>query len=397
MKKILSIFLAVCILFSITACGKDSSSEQKENGEENPWKEVSANDIYSYIGYQFGIPEKAKDIKYFWNDKDGIAEMQFAIDELNITARAKKTDKFEDISGMHYDFSNDNDNYGHGPDCFIWNNDQELRGDYHLLVKDDGCVSLGLWYYVSTAGNYSLSMGYVSDSFCDMSQYASEVFILEGIDGDPAEYSQVYWEEKYPGENVCPFYIMENGVEKKYYCVSSYFDGTMQSWVASPFNWNGWHIVDNAIVNKDETLKMTDNWAGENPSEYFSSFCTVTTEPYTSNSNTTVPEIETKENGEEFVVTIDEDLDLILTHKDDTITSMKAVKKYDSAELAEAALVEYNTEPDAEVESITVNDNVLTVVYKSSVWEGTTYSEMVFAFEMLKGMGGVDINNIFEQ
>ena len=100
-------------------------------------------------------------------------------------------------------------------------------------------------------------------------------------EGDPAEYSREFWEEKYPGENICPFYIDENGTEYSYYWVSGLdgWDGTMGSWIDQPFNWNGWHRTeDGCIVNADETLKITDGWA--NGDESLSSFCTVTTEKY---------------------------------------------------------------------------------------------------------------------
>lgn len=96
------------------------------------------------------------------------------------------------------------------------------------------------------------------------------------IEGDPMEYSMEYWAEKFPGENICPFYIDENGVEKPYYLIMS-MGTAMSSWIESPFNWNGWHKVGEDIVNQDETLKMTADWATE---DNFSSFCTVTTEPY---------------------------------------------------------------------------------------------------------------------
>ena len=104
-------------------------------------------------------------------------------------------------------------------------------------------------------------------------------------EGDPAEYSREYWEEKYPGENICPFSIDENGVERNYYWISGLdgWDGTMASWIDQPFNWNGWHKADDGcIVNKDETLKITDDWA--NGDESMSSYCTVTTEKYEINN-----------------------------------------------------------------------------------------------------------------
>ena len=105
-------------------------------------------------------------------------------------------------------------------------------------------------------------------------------------EGDPAEYSREFWEEKYPGENICPFYIDEDGTERSYYWVSGFegWDGTMASWINQPFNWNGWHKTeDGCIVNEDETLKISDNWT--NGDESMSSYCTVTTEKYEKDSS----------------------------------------------------------------------------------------------------------------
>ena len=101
-------------------------------------------------------------------------------------------------------------------------------------------------------------------------------------EGDPAEYSMDYWAEKYPGENICPFSIEIDGVEYSYYRISGLDEGTMATWIKTPMNWNGWHLVGNDIVNGDETYKMTSDWIGENPEQSFSSGCTVTTEPYSS-------------------------------------------------------------------------------------------------------------------
>lgn len=101
------------------------------------------------------------------------------------------------------------------------------------------------------------------------------------VDGDPAEYGMAFWEAKYPGQNICPFSIDEGGTERNYYWASGLdgWDGTVLAWIAQPFNWNGWHqTADGAIVNADETLKITDDWAaGE---ESLSSCCVVTCEPY---------------------------------------------------------------------------------------------------------------------
>lgn len=107
-----------------------------------------------------------------------------------------------------------------------------------------------------------------------------------GEKGDPAEYSMDYWAEKYPGENVCPFYIEIGGVEYSYYRISGLDKGTMLTWINTPLNWNGWHLSGNDIVNGDETYKMTSDWIGEEPEQSFSSGCTITTEPYSPSGTT---------------------------------------------------------------------------------------------------------------
>lgn len=102
----------------------------------------------------------------------------------------------------------------------------------------------------------------------------------EKIQGDPVEYTMEYWAKKYPDKNICPFSIVENGVGKNYFLIME-MGCTMEEWVNSPFNWNGWHKVGDDIVNADETLKMTADWLGTDPASGFSSYCDVTTEPFT--------------------------------------------------------------------------------------------------------------------
>lgn len=95
---------------------------------------------------------------------------------------------------------------------------------------------------------------------------------------------------------VCPFLIQiagkknENGdpleVTRYYYCDHTPLGSSnFPEWVmvssdpSYKYNVDGWHFVGKDIVNADETLKICDEWAGDEP-EAFSSYCTVTTEPY---------------------------------------------------------------------------------------------------------------------
>ena len=75
-------------------------------------------------------------------------------------------------------------------------------------------------------------------------------------------------------------------MEYSYYRISGLDEGTMLTWIDTPLNWNGWHLLGNDIVNGDETYKMTSDWIGESPEQSFSSGCTVTTEPYSPSGTT---------------------------------------------------------------------------------------------------------------
>lgn len=99
------------------------------------------------------------------------------------------------------------------------------------------------------------------------------------FEGDPVEYSMDYWAEKYPDQNICPFGIEVDGVETPYYLIME-LGCSMEEWIETPFNWNGWHKVGEDIVNKEETYKITAEWLGDEGASNFSSCCTITTEPY---------------------------------------------------------------------------------------------------------------------
>ena len=313
MKKTLTFLLALLMVLSLAACGgknEGSGSAAASTAEPtaaaggatsgtatiaNPWETVSGDDIFNYIGYRFGIPEGAENVQYFWNASAGIAEMQFTdLIGADFTARAKVTGAFENIAGMYYDFASDPDNGGNGTDCYIWNNGQELSGEYRAMKDGESYVNLGLWFYEGSAASYSFSLSTVTDQgFINPSLTASEVFLLEGDEGgedapddadpepgsEPEEYSREYWEAKYPGENICPFYIDVDGTEYSYFFVHS---ARISEWVGQEFNWNGWHFFsgdESVIVNEDETYRISELDAAMS----FSSFCTFRTEKFDPN------------------------------------------------------------------------------------------------------------------
>lgn len=96
-------------------------------------------------------------------------------------------------------------------------------------------------------------------------------------EGDPVEYGQDFWAEKYPDANICPFYINVDGEDYPYYWISALVpEDDIASWATTPLNWNGWHMVDDKLVDKDEKHAITQ----ESREMSFSSCCVYETEAF---------------------------------------------------------------------------------------------------------------------
>ncbi|MBE5960350.1 MAG: hypothetical protein E7256_03025 [Lachnospiraceae bacterium] len=288
MKKMFALLLAVVMLLSLTGCGKKeaqetqnqeiqstSQTEKKPDGQDDhSWEDVDADTIYSYLGFRFTEPAGATNIIYRWDAANSIGQMQFQLSGTEWTARAKKTTSIEDISGMSYSW----DTLHH---AYITNYNFELCGDYHFAADGKEVAHAGLWFYEGADSDYhfTFSLTCKTKEEVDIAVVASQIFVLKGAGADDAtRYGQSYWEEKYPGYSICPFYINVNGEDQYYYWATDGegYTGNIRDWVDSDFNWNGWHIIGRYIVNADETFQITT----ESMQESFSSFCTYYTEKF---------------------------------------------------------------------------------------------------------------------
>lgn len=100
-------------------------------------------------------------------------------------------------------------------------------------------------------------------------------------EGDPVEYGQDFWAKKYPDANICPFSIEVDGVEHSYYWISKLVqEDDIAAWAATDLNWNGWHMVGDKLVDKDEKHAITQ----ESREMSFSSCCVYKTEPFDASS-----------------------------------------------------------------------------------------------------------------
>lgn len=304
MKKVITLILSLLIVVSLTACGssqKPSSeansnvqnSTQNTQEQTNPVQKVFKAATSSQTGAYATITLSA-DVKL----DDTSAWLGLCPAGKNYITEEEADDV--DVIWFAFDGREENDPY-----VFSCDFSEVEDGTYALVVtsSDDGAVGYVVLQLLMTKDGEKLTFDYTDAKLnvrpADLETAAGKTDMPTEepekpgdepedepteeliIEGDPAEYGMEYWEEKFPGENICPFYIDEDGVERSYYWVSSFdgWDGTMNSWIEQPFNWNGWHKTeDGFIVNEDETLKITESWA--NGDEGMSSYCTVTTEKY---------------------------------------------------------------------------------------------------------------------
>ena len=72
----------------------ESNTGQEQNTElVNPWEyDLTAEEVKERTGCEFIVPEGAHDVAFAANKADGIAEMDFTMDEVKYNARMKATD-----------------------------------------------------------------------------------------------------------------------------------------------------------------------------------------------------------------------------------------------------------------------------------------------------------------
>lgn len=117
----------------------------------NPWRECDASEIEKMTGTDMLSYPGATDVVYQINESDQLGEMQFK-DEVgsDFCYRVKKTDALEDISGMYYDWTSEDDSelFGLPGKSLYYDGDGE---DAQVLIWYDPAMQLT--YSLSVAGD----------------------------------------------------------------------------------------------------------------------------------------------------------------------------------------------------------------------------------------------------
>ena len=82
-----------------------SIRQEQMVGMANPWiYDLTAEEVKERTGCEFIVPEGAYDVAFMVNENDSLAEMNFTMDNVRYCARMKKTEDYEDISGLFYEW-----------------------------------------------------------------------------------------------------------------------------------------------------------------------------------------------------------------------------------------------------------------------------------------------------
>ncbi len=113
--------------------------------EKLPPEEVTKEDIAARFGFRFEVPEGATDVTFTVID-DKIAEMNFVRNNVYYSYSMKKTDEFENISGVFLDWTVEDD-------CRV----KGIPATAKRRRDDDWTVDLCLWHDETVGVMYALS------------------------------------------------------------------------------------------------------------------------------------------------------------------------------------------------------------------------------------------------
>lgn len=72
------------------------------------------------------------------------------------------------------------------------------------------------------------------------------------ITSDPTKEGIEYWKEQFPHDLLLQFVIDVESDRQVYYYSGNGCEHSIIKWLATPFNWNNWHVKDNLIVDDSE-------------------------------------------------------------------------------------------------------------------------------------------------
>jgi len=154
MKKIMVLVLSVLMMVMLVACGNKSNAATEEPsivGMPNPWMDGSKEDVAANTGFEIGTPDGASDVYYSYMTDGSMAQVRYTYEGLEWTYRAQSTSELTDISGMYFEWDDEQSSTVAGLDAKFYS--YAGTGE-----ADDYSVQVVNWYDASNKTTYSLSV-----------------------------------------------------------------------------------------------------------------------------------------------------------------------------------------------------------------------------------------------
>ena len=140
-------------------------SSPKLLNAENPWTDTDADGMMQELGLFMGAPEGAEDVIYRVLAAEQLGEIQFTLDGQAYTARIKAAAEEEDISGLYFDWTSEEE-------CEI----EGRKGTIRQAQDEDAVVIACSWFDVAPGIMYSVSTSTQDPAAVDITAVAEAVF-----------------------------------------------------------------------------------------------------------------------------------------------------------------------------------------------------------------------------
>ena len=140
MKKYLAVALSLMIILTMVGCGN------KTDGIANPMQEITDAELIKTYSHGLVLPEGVTEAAYYLYNGD-LFEIRFEKNGVSYAARTAVSDSCEDISGMYYEWTMEDEDLAH----------LGLQGSAKRYVGEEETVDVVNWYDQENGVNYSLS------------------------------------------------------------------------------------------------------------------------------------------------------------------------------------------------------------------------------------------------
>lgn len=159
MKKLFAFVLVFAIAFAFSSCKSADKKtvttkpeiikETETTAEPNLFKSIDKSEAEKIAGAEISVPKKFGNISYnlYSDDKGSYVQTSFSQNNFNFVYRIKRTDKFEDFSGLY----------------FTWSDIEKVKigeseAEFRQYSEDEDSFSILLWIDESNGTMNTLSV-----------------------------------------------------------------------------------------------------------------------------------------------------------------------------------------------------------------------------------------------